>query len=235
MRILVSAWAWLVMILGLALHVGMTQLGMLVMRATPQQAAWCARTARYFLMGMFWLSRIRVVVRGLDNAMNAHPVLILANHCSHADIIALLRTLPIHSVFVAKQELFRVPLLAHELRSHGHMAINRANPRKSLTVLNGIVDQLALGRSVVVFPEGTRSPDGTLQPFHRAVFSVAFKHNIPILPVTIQGSTSVLSKDSLIIQPGTIELDIHSVIQPNQADTVDDLMAQVRASIGLHP
>jgi len=162
-------------------------------------------------------------------------VLILANHCSHADIIALLRTLPIHSVFVAKQELFRVPLLAHELRSHGHMAINRANPRQSLTVLNGIVDQLALGRSVVVFPEGTRSPDGTLQPFHRAVFSVAFKRDIPILPVTIQGSTSVLSKDSLIIQPGTIELDIHSVIQPNQADTVDDLMAQVRASIGLHP
>ena len=68
------------MILGLALHVDMTQLGMLVMRATPQRAAWCARTARYFLMGMFWLSRIRVVVRGLDNAMNAHPVLILANH-----------------------------------------------------------------------------------------------------------------------------------------------------------
>ena len=222
---------------GLAVHVGITRLGGWVIRNSTQRAAWCARTARYFLMGMFALSRIQVQLSGSSIAQQAHPVLILANHCSHADIIALLRSLPFHTVFVAKKKLFQVPLLAHELRSHGHMAIHRANPRQSLMVLNRIQDQLALGRSVVVFPEGTRSSDGTLQSFHRAVFSVAFKRNIPILPMSIQGSTLILPKDSLMIQSGSIQIQAHPMIQPNRVETVDDLMAQVRASIsrGLQP
>ncbi|MBD97618.1 hypothetical protein CL648_02305 [bacterium] len=237
MRILQSIWIWSVMLLGITLHAGMTRITTILWRPSNQRAAWCASTARYFLVAMFWLSRIRVSIRGLSHAIQAQPVLILANHCSHSDIIALMRMMPFHIVFVAKQELFRVPVLAHELHTHGHIAIHRSNPRQSLTVLNSIADQLKLGRSVIVFPEGTRSSDGSLQPFHRAVFSVAFKRKIPVLPVTINGSASVLPKDSVMIQPGALDIVVHDLIQPQAINTVDALMARVRFCIeeGLRP
>lgn len=225
------------MLLGITLHAGMTRVTTILWRPSNQRAAWCASTARYFLVAMFWLSRIRVSIRGLSHAIQAQPVLILANHCSHSDIIALMRMMPFHIVFVAKKELFRVPVLAHELHTHGHIAIHRSNPRQSLTVLNSITNQLKLGRSVVVFPEGTRSSDGSLQSFHRAVFSVAFKRKIPILPITINGSSSVLPKDSLMIQSGSLDILVHEVIHSQDIDTVDVLMTRVRSSIegGLRP
>ena len=176
------------------------------------------RTGRlYFWTGYFWskvslrISRVKVVVKGLEQIDLDAPYIFVSNHASMSDIAAMLATFP-HTRIMFKKELSYVPIWGWALRWGRHIMVDRARAGEAMKSIERAADAIRSGGSVILFAEGTRSRDGKLQPFKRGAFSLATKSGVPIVPVTINGSFRVLPKDSFSIQPSTIELIVNPPI-----------------------
>jgi 1-acyl-sn-glycerol-3-phosphate acyltransferase len=154
------------------------------------------------------VSGVRVQVLGRENVETDRPRIYLTNHQSFFDIFILLAGLPVDFKFVLKQELMRIPVLGFTMRQARYIAIDRANPRRAVQSMNQAAERIKSGASVVVFPEGTRSEDGRLQPFKRGGFLLALKSGCEVVPVTIQGSSRIAPKGSLRIRPGRVTVTI---------------------------
>ena len=149
---------------------------------------------------------VEVVVRGAVHVAEGGPFVFTPNHQSHFDIVALLGHLPGHGRFAAKKEIFREPILGAAMRAMGMLPVDREDPSQSLDVLNECV---AAGNSMVIFPEGTRSPDGSLLPFKKGAFVAAIEIGAPVVPVVLKGSRAIMPKGGyLSIHPGTVEVVI---------------------------
>jgi len=109
---------------------------------------------------------------------------------------------------LAKEELFHVPLFGFAMRRCGYIPLNRSDRKKALHTMNEAAQRIRDGASVAVFPEGTRTLDGNLQPFKKGGFVLAFKAGVPIQPIVIHGSYQVMSKTGFRIHGGTIEVQI---------------------------
>ena len=171
-----ALWAWFIMITGLSVHVGFVWLTRWLISPAKRES-YSAYTAHVFLRVMTRLCGIRVRLK-MTQALEK-PVLIIANHTSHFDILSLMIAFREPILFVAKVSLFKLPILGQEMRLKGDLCIHRDNRRQSLKVLNSIPACLAAGRSVVIFPEGTRSPTGDLGNFYPAIFSIAYQQAMP--------------------------------------------------------
>src|SRR6185436_4812857 len=139
------------------------------------------------------------------------------NHQSLLDAMVMVATLqPLTSVrMVAKRTLFKVPLLGWAMRAFGHMAVDHKSMRGSLDGLKQAQSTVKGARSTVFFPEGTRSPDGQMLPFHTAAFHIAARAGAQVLPVTISGSRAILPKQRLMmLAPGEISVRIHPPMPP---------------------
>jgi 1-acyl-sn-glycerol-3-phosphate acyltransferase len=137
---------------------------------------------------------------GLERIATAkEPYLVCANHQSVADIIVLLSAFP-HIKFVVKRKMFFVPIFAAQLRLSGYIQVTNDS---AASVLAGTRKWLERGVNVLNFPEGTRSPDGNLQRFHRSLFSIACEKHVRILPVAIARTRDVIPKGSLFYNYGT--------------------------------
>ena len=120
------------------------------------------------------------------------PHIIVTNHCSYVDSIFISAVLPTPHVFVAKTELQRVPVLRAWLRKIGTIFIERFEPTQSVTEVGRLQQELARGNSIVMFPEGTFTRETGLRPFHLGAFEVAVASNVPVIPLTLRGTRSVL-------------------------------------------
>jgi len=149
------------------------------------------------------LYRVEVEVEGLDRVPRTTPLVIMSNHQSLLDIAALIRTLPVDFRFVAKKELVRVPFFGWALWASGQIIIDRQDRTRSVASLRRAAERIRSGINVIIFPEGTRSPDGTLQPFKSGGFHLAIQAGAPILPATVSGSHRVSSKGSLRVEHGS--------------------------------
>lgn len=136
--------------------------------------------------GRWWLRALRadVEVSGLDNVTPGQPYVIVANHQSALDPMAVLAALPFGVRFLAKAELFRLPLFGAAMHRVGMVAVDRGSV-DARAVSTGAAEVLASRRSLLVFPEGTVSADGTFLPFKPGAFAIAVANAVPILPVTI--------------------------------------------------
>jgi 1-acyl-sn-glycerol-3-phosphate acyltransferase len=173
---------------------------------------------------------VRIKVRGLEH-LGAGPYIFAPNHQSHFDIAALLGHLPGVTRFAAKQEMFAEPILGAVLRTMGMIAIDRDDPLASIERLQRITLD---GGSLVIFPEGTRSPDGELLPFRKGAFVAAIQLGVPIVPVVCKGTTRIMPKGQyLSILPGTAELVILPPIPTSgmRYEDRDRLRDTVRAQI----
>jgi 1-acyl-sn-glycerol-3-phosphate acyltransferase len=130
----------------------------------------------------------------------------VANHQSLFDIPALVLCMPADFRMVAKRELLYIPIFGWALWLAGFIFIDRSDREKAIRKLERTVRTIRRGRSVVVFAEGTRSPDGRLLPFKKGGFVLALQAGVPIVPVAIRGGAKVLSKGGLRVRPGTIEV-----------------------------
>ena len=175
----------------------------------------------------------RIRIHGLENMQKNKSYVVMSNHQSHYDVWALIGYLPLQLRWVIKKELRKVPVFGLGCERMGHIYIDRKNPEKSREELQVIRDKFSAGASVVFFPEGSRSTDGNLKPFKKGGFVMALQGQVPILPVTVVGSRSILPKGSKKITPGTIEIYIHPAIETDtfSYETKEQLMELVRQAI----
>jgi 1-acyl-sn-glycerol-3-phosphate acyltransferase len=182
---------------------------------------------------MLFFSRVRVTLRGRELLEPQHTYVFAANHQSYLDIPVLFAYLPAQFRIMAKQVLFRFPVVGWHLRRAGHMPIPRANPRRAARSLLEATDYLNRGISVFVFPEGTRSPDGQLGQFKLGAFLLAIKGGAPVVPVTINGTGALMKLNSWHIRPGRVEMVVHPPIATAgmTSESAEQLCEQARAAI----
>lgn len=155
-----------------------------------------------------WASGVKVEARltRLDPAKN---YLFLANHQSYLDIPLLLNVFSRFAPrFVAKEELFKIPLFGSGMASSGHIAVDRDNPKRAMRDMQ-VAEHLAKhGESIWIFPEGTRNnTDAPVQDFHMGAFILAIKTGLPVVPVAVSGTKEILSRGKLLIRPGKVVVE----------------------------
>ena len=171
-----------------------------------RMAAWWGRFCRK-LMG------ITVEITGEKNYDPNSNYLILSNHAGMADIPLILGSIHLNMRFVAKEELGKIPIFGWAIKKGGYVLIKRGQNREALKSLLMASEVLKTGRSVHIFPEGTRSQTGKILPFKRGAFMIAQKAHAPILPVTIIGSNRITPKKSLRIRKSRVQLIISEPIE----------------------
>ena len=179
------------------------------------------------------LAGIQVKVEGLDRLERGRNYIFMSNHVSNVDppILAPLIPPPRTSVLV-KKEVFRIPLLSRAMRMGSLVPVDRRNRQAAIDSLRGAADVLRSGISMMVFPEGTRSPDGRLLPFKKGPFYLAIETGVPIVPVTIVGTYEIMPKGSLSIRAGTATVIFHAPVDPAAFPSREALMDAVRETIG---
>jgi 1-acyl-sn-glycerol-3-phosphate acyltransferase len=163
----------------------------------------------------------------------ARPSIYVANHQSQLDIPALALAMKPDFRMVAKRELLYIPVFGWALWLAGFVFIDRTDRAKAIRSLDRTTRMIRKRTSVVVFAEGTRSPDGRLLPFKKGGFILALQAGVPIVPVSIRGGHEVLPKGSLRIRPGTIDVVFGEPVSTSSysLETKDDLIAAVRERI----
>lgn len=183
--------------------------------------------------GCLLLAGIRVRVTGAENIPRDRSAVYISNHQSNFDILALFACLPLQFRWMAKKELFDIPLFGLAMRRSGYISIDRSDRRKSLQSMVDAAQRIKEGTSVIIFPEGTRTPDGKLLPFKKGGFMIAVKAQVPIVPVAIQGSYELLPKGQIMVRSGQIDITILPQVETvglNGKDT-DDLSGWLRSSL----
>ena len=176
---------------------------------------------------------MRVTVRGRRNVDPRQSYVIVSNHQSQFDIFVLYGWLDIDFKWVMKQELRKVPALGIACERLGHIYVDRSNREAALASINAAKQRIVDGTSVLFFPEGTRSRDNRMRPFKKGAFRMALDLQLPILPITIQGTRDILPSDTLDLYPGRATMIIHPPIPIDDYshDALDDLIARTRAVI----
>ena len=153
-----------------------------------------------------------VVASGLEHIPRDQPVIYASNHSSMFDIWALFATLPGSVRFVAKRELFRIPVLGRAMLAVGHVPIDRTARKRAFEAYDEAARMIRGGTSVVVFPEGTRSRTGELLPFKNAPFGLAIAAQVSIVPVYVHHTFEILPKGAWRLRPRPIRLVVGQAI-----------------------
>ena len=170
----------------------------------------------------------RVHVRNLGDLDPSTAYVFMSNHRSHFDILAVMAALPDFQLrWVAKKELTNIPIFGWALQRTGHIIIDRSDHVQSMASLRAARKQMAEGRSVVIFPEGTRGSAEELLPFKKGGFVLALETGFPIVPLAVKGSDQVLPRDSWFIQSGDIEVVIGTPL-PVGGVSREELMRRVK-------
>jgi 1-acyl-sn-glycerol-3-phosphate acyltransferase len=167
----------------------------------------CARAWAWLILRT---TGVRVTLVGADKLDPSRSYVFASNHQSIYDIPIVFASLPFQLRIVAKESLANFPFLGWHLRRTGHLIVDRSNPGA------GVVKRMAKlihgARSLIVFPEGTRSQTGALARFRGGSFAVAIEARLPIVPVSISGSRHVMRKGQLMTCPGQVTMTIHDPI-----------------------
>ena len=189
--------------------------------------------ARLWAKSILFVSGIKVDVEGLTNIESSKSYIYMANHRSNFDIPVLLGCLPIQFRWLAKAELFRIPIFGRAMSGAGYVKIDRSNRESAFKSIDQVAAKMKNGVSVMIFPEGTRSEDGRIKPFKKGGFVMAVDTGEPIVPVILRGTQSIMAKGSWRIHPGDVILSIEKPIDTfgYTRNTKDDLIKTVRSVI----
>ena len=194
-----------------------------------------SRNKYYFqIQAKLWAKALLRVFNVKVNAIyNVSPTqtdsyIYIANHASYLDIPVILATAPANVVFVAKKSLFYVPFLGWAMKAGGTIFIDRKNPAKAYQSLFEGAEMLKKGYSTIIFPEGTRTPDGTLKPFKKGAFRLAKYSNIPILVLALKGTYDILPRSKLLPKvdpPLEVSIIYYTVMNPQDYSDYSEMLA----------
>ena len=191
------------------------------------------KVARIWAKCILALSNIKVSVKGFSNLKPGRSYIYMANHMSNFDIPVLQAYLPVQFRWLAKAELYRIPLFGYAMKRADYISIDRSDRKSAIESLNKAVNIIRDGVSVIIFPEGTRSNTNNVQPFKKGGFFLAVDSGVPIIPVIIHGTGRIMPKKKMLIKPGNVTLEIKKPI--NSSDytrkTKDNLIEKVREVI----
>jgi 1-acyl-sn-glycerol-3-phosphate acyltransferase len=175
----------------------------------------------------------KVTVIGKENLLHGKPQIFMANHQSDFDILISLAYISVQFRWIAKKELFNIPIFGTAMKSAGYIEIDRNNREKALQSIDEAAFRIRNGKSIMTFPEGTRSRDGEIKAFKQGAFHLAIKSGVPIVPISIIGSGRIMPKRSVRIKPGQIKLVIGEPIEVKSFDIENrhELIEKVRNAI----
>lgn len=180
---------------------------------------------------------VRVSVKGVEHLAPGTGYVYVSNHASMFDIPAVIAGIPDQIRIVYKKELHWIPVFGWGLKFGSYIAIDRGRSVKAQRSLEEAICKIRNGESVLLFAEGTRTLDGTLQPFKRGAFHIAARSGVPVVPLTINGSFRILPKHSISINPGHVELILEAPIHlagEHGKEAERQLMGEVHAAIAKH-
>ncbi len=203
-------------------------------------ASLCSRTGNLAFtisQGWAWTVRlaafVRVDITGKENIQKGQSYVVISNHQSLFDIIALVTTLGIQFRWIIKQELLKVPLFGYALYAARNVFIDRSDPERARESIKKGLERLPKGVSILFFAEGTRQPPGTLGQFKKGGFIVALQNHLSVLPVTVNGSAKVLPRKSMVFSPGKIHVMVGRPINTERYDRehLEELMEDTRRKV----
>ena len=170
------------------------------------------RVVRWWAAVWLRMAGARVVVHGLEHAEPATAYVVVSNHQSNLDPMAHLQALPLSLRILAMRELFQILLLGRAMRTIGMIEVDRESP-DFRQIDEAAARSLAAGHSLLVYPEGTASPDGTIGEFKDGAFIVAVTNQVPILPVAIHGTCRIWQPGRRAIHSGQVRIAVGRPIQ----------------------
>ena len=178
----------------------------------------------------------RLEVRGLSNVPNEGPMLVASNHASFVDPPLVGSVLPIRLRYLAKESLFRVPLLGFLIRTQGALPVAREDSQRAGAVMKLLLALLKEGECVLLFPEGSRTEDGRLKPLEAGVAYLSVKTGVPVLPVYVKGSFEAWPKGKALPRPSKLKLSISRLIYPdpdmsNERERREKLMKSLESEL----
>jgi 1-acyl-sn-glycerol-3-phosphate acyltransferase len=183
-----------------------------------------------------WLvaSGTKLEVEGAENIDPKRSYVVVANHLSTLDIMACLLAVPLPIRFLAKKELFRVPVLAQGMRMVGIIEVDRqARGAVHSEVNRQSRELIEKGRSLIIYAEGTRPRNGVMRPFKKGAFTMAISSGLPVLPLSIHGSYEAWPPGTPLVRGGVIKVILDKPVETEgmTASDTGDLRDQVREVI----
>jgi len=167
------------------------------------------------------IAGVHVKVTGMENIDSKATYVFAGNHTSQFDIYSFQAQFPHDFRWIAKKELFNVPIFGRAMRKVGFISIDRSRGREAFKSLSQAARRISDGSSVLIFPEGTRSTDGKLHPFKAGAFLLAIKSGVPVVPIGFNNASYVLPKGKLLPRGGEIVIRIGKPVQTTSYTTKD--------------
>jgi 1-acyl-sn-glycerol-3-phosphate acyltransferase len=188
------------------------------------------KVGRIWAKCILGIGKIKVTVKGYSNLMPGRSYIYMPNHVSNIDIPVLQAYLPVQFRWLAKAELYKIPLFGHAMKRAGYISIDRSDRRSAIKSLNQTATIIRNGVSVIIFPEGTRSRTNNIQPFKKGGFVLAVDSGVSIVPIIIHGTGQIMPRKKITIKPGNVTLEITKPVKSSDytRKTKDDLMKKVR-------
>lgn len=216
-----SLWVW-ANALTATFVMGMTAIVAAIVGHRGHIYDWCARSwARWIVAA----AGVEVRMEGVERLHLERPQVFVSNHVSWFDVFALAAVLPKRYRFVAKKELERIPIFGTAWKAAGHISVDRSDRRAAIQSLDRAGETIRRdSSSIIIFPEGTRSWDGQLQPFKKGAFMLALHTGVEIVPVAVVGSRDVLPKGSWRVRRAPVIVRFGEAIDVRQYSTDRELL-----------
>jgi 1-acyl-sn-glycerol-3-phosphate acyltransferase len=205
-----------------------TQMPSMIVTGTGDFSIWLARNV--WSRSSLWLSGVSLEVSA-PYGLPPGPAIFASNHESALDIWALFCVIPHNVRFLAKSELFKIPIFGWYLTLARFIKVDRSNHAKAVQALKRGAEAVRGGISLIVFPEGTRSPDARVQPFKKGPFVLAMEAGVPVVPIAIAGAAALAPKGKIQVRPGTVRVAIGEPAHPRDFTDRNGLLNEVRRRI----
>lgn len=179
----------------------------------PPRGDWFLRFARGWARSILFVAGISVRILHRERLDPAKSFVIAVNHESFCDILVLLASLPMQVRFLAKRSVFRVPVLGWSIAAAGFVPVDRGERGRSMATVDAALKRLRGGRSLVVFPEETRTRTGELLPFKQGAALLALRSGLRLLPLGIAGTLRILPRNTLVFRSGPVVLSVGQPIE----------------------
>lgn len=209
-------------LINLVLSISVCSIPIIAVGLFDKEKYYTGKLIKMWARWVIWSTGIQYEIDGLDNLNLDKQYIFMSNHESALDIVLGVAAIPFNLVFLAKKELFRVPVFGWAMEAAGMIKIDRQNPEIARKSVSEAVDTLMHSSfSTLIYPEGTRSNGEELLPFKKGGFILAIRTQLPVVPITILGAGNVLPKGTLAIKKSHIKMIIDNPIPTLEMDIND--------------